>query len=407
MATNTQNTIFMIGWEYPPHNSGGLGEACAGLTQALAHEGQRIYFSLPYRLHQSVEHMQMLGCYDPAWELEAGQPPFPAYAAQLPMSTQEIEQELLGKLPESELENRVSQYADYVTQAAQMKKQEFELIHAHDWMSFPAAIKMQHQLGKPMVAHVHSTEFDRIPHGHGSSYITHTEYEGVQQADKVIAVSHYTKQVLIDRYGVDAKKIEVVHNGIDPVNQSSVDFVNFAPERPVVAFMGRLTMQKGAEYFIELAQQILAQQSDALFIVAGHGDMYQSLLFKTAGSRLSTSVLFSGFVRGREREMLLDRANVFVMPSLSEPFGLVALEAAQRQTPVIVSSNSGVKEVLRGAVVTDFWDVKKMAQEVIRLLQDDDYHRQVVRQQHDSLGQVTWRKAASRVQEIYRKLVGK
>ena len=406
MATTPKNSIFMIGWEYPPHNSGGLGEACAGLTQALAQDGKRIYFSLPYRLQQTVEHMQMLGCYDPAWE-DPSQPPFSAYSSLPPLLASEIEQELLGTLPESELENRVSHYAEYVTQAAQLKKNDFEVIHAHDWMSFPAAVKMKQQLGKPMVAHVHSTEFDRIPQGHGSSYITHTEYEGVQFADTVIAVSHYTKQVLVDRYGVDPAKIEVIHNGVGPIEQSSVDFVNFAPNRPVVVFMGRLTMQKGAEYFIELARKILAQQKDALFIVAGHGDMYQSLLFKTAGNKLSTSVLFSGFVRGREREMLLERANVFVMPSLSEPFGLVALEAAQHHTPVIISSNSGVKEVLRGAVVADFWDVNKMADEVVRLLQDEQYHQQVVSQQENSLGSLTWRKAAGKVQSVYQRLLGR
>ena len=166
-------------------------------------------------------------------------------------------------------------------------------------------------------------------------------------------------------------------------------------------------MQKGAEYFVELAQQILKQVPEALFIVAGHGDMFQSLLFKTAGNKLSTSVLFSGFVRGREREMLLDRANVFVMPSLSEPFGLVALEAAQRHTPVIISSNSGVKEVLKGAVVTDFWDVNKMADEVVRLLNDDSYRQQILREQLQSLSGISWKSAAQKVRSIYQRLLGR
>lgn len=407
MATQNQNSIFMIGWEYPPHNSGGLGEACAGLTQALAQGGHQIYFTLPYKINHTVEHMQMLGCYDPAWQTEPGQPPFASYSSRLPMSASEIEKEILGTLPESELENRVSEYAEYVSQTAQMKQNSFELIHAHDWMSFPAAIKMKEELGKPFIAHIHSTEFDRIPHGSGSTYIVHTEYQGVQQADKVIAVSHYTKQVLIDKYGVDPNKIEVVHNGIDPVEQSSVDFVNFAPDRPVIVFMGRLTMQKGAEYFIDLAQKVLSHRKDALFIVAGHGDMYQSLLFKTAGNKLSTAVLFSGFVRGRERDMLLDRANIFVMPSLSEPFGLVALEAAQRHTPVVMSSNSGVKEVLQGSVVADFWDVNKMSDEILRLLEDRAYHEQVTRQQLTSLQTVTWKRAAHRVRSVYQRLLGR
>jgi len=401
-----KKAIFMIGWEYPPHNSGGLGEACAGITEALSDLGSRIYFTLPYLATQSVEHMQMLGCYNPDWDTPHDTPPFQAYtSAGFPQ--RRIDGDLLSALPESELEFRVGEYAQFVSQVAAKKKDEIGVIHAHDWMAFPAAMELKRKLQVPFVAHVHSTEFDRIPSGFGSKFINQTEYEGMRQADTIIAVSHYTKQVLIDKYNVDPAKIEVVHNGINTLEQSNIDFVNFAPDRPVVVFMGRLTMQKGAEYFIELAQSILQKVPQALFIVAGQGDSYQSLLFKTAGNHLSTSVLFSGFLRGREREMLLDRANVFVMPSLSEPFGLVALEAAQRSTPVIISSNSGVQEVLKGSIVADFWDIEKMSQSIEALLADSGYSDRVVADQHASLRSVTWKNTAQKIRGLYQRLVGR
>ncbi len=400
--------VFMVGWEYPPHNSGGLGVACHGLTTALAKLKTQIYFTLPFQFGGSLDHLQLISCYDPDWE-EITKMPFSAYqdAAQslLSMTTEDMSKPL-ASLPQSEIEHKVASYADLVANSGKRHGQSYDVIHAHDWMSFPAGIKVRQKTKKPLIAHVHSTEFDRIPHGYGSNYIHSTEKEGLEAADKIVAVSHFTKRLLIDRYGIKAEKIEVVHNGHDPKEQASVDLVSFAPERPVVVFMGRLTMQKGAEYFIDLASRVLEKTSDALFIVAGDGDQYRSLLFKTAGNRLSASVLFSGFLRGKEKEMLLHRADVFVMPSLSEPFGLVALEAAEQKIPVIISSSSGVSEVLKGAVVVDFWDTRKMAEEIDYIINNGVYRRQIVEKQSSSLPLINWRSAAEKMTSLYRRLLG-
>ena len=181
----------------------------------------------------------------------------------------------------------------------------------------------------------------------------------------------------------------------------------FAAKRPVIVFMGRLTAQKGVEYFLDLAKAVVKEIPQALFVVAGNGDQYYSLLFRSADHQLSASVLFSGFVRDREREMLLDRADVFVMPSLPEPFGLVALEAAQRQTPVIVSNNSGVREVLHHALKVDFWDVKLMTQQIRRLLEDSTYRQEVITGQNQDLTQTSWQKSANKVRNIYQSLFKK
>jgi glycosyltransferase involved in cell wall biosynthesis len=185
--------------------------------------------------------------------------------------------------------------------------------------------------------------------------------------------------------------------------QSSIAAERFAPKRPVVVFMGRLTMQKGAEYFLALARKVLDTVPSALFIIAGDGDMYHDLLLKTADKRLSASLLFSGFVRDVQRNRLLNRADVFVMPSLSEPFGLVALEAAQRNTPVIVSKNAGVSEVMPSSIQVDFWDIEKMAQEIERLVTKPEVHTTVITNKLRDLRQVTWENAAKRLQEVYKR----
>lgn len=409
MAQSSPNNVFMIGWEYPPHNSGGLGVACAGLTKALSNHDTKISFTLPYRHNQNVDHMQMLACQDPAWfkaqnKLKASLPPFEAYSTESPVPVEffeTIDGVKLRTLPTSELEQKVNQYADRVV-ARGMRQRGYGVIHAHDWMAFPAGIKLKEKTGKPLIVHVHSTEFDRAALGTGSHFISHTEYEGMQIADKVIAVSNYTRRLLIDKYAVSPSKIEVVYNGIDPLGHYS-DSGRFAEKRPVVAFMGRLTLQKGVEFFIAVAREVVRQIPNTLFIVAGSGDMYHELLFKTAEAEVTASVLFSGFVRDNQKEKLLNRADVFLMPSVSEPFGLVALEAAQRGIPVIVSTNAGVSEVLPHGIAVDFWDVDQMAKAVVEVLSDKDKSGQIAEGQHQDIKEVTWDRAALNVQRIYKK----
>lgn len=398
------DTVLMIGWEYPPHNSGGLGVACEGLTQALADHNTQVYFTLPYQHPTALGHMQVVPCIDPTWSNPAGGPPFSVYSSTLPLTRNQVDADELHALPQSELEQRVEMYAQVVAQQTQAVQPEVGVIHAHDWMSFPAAAQLKQATGKPVIAHIHSTEHDRIPSGLGSSYILQTEAAGMAMADKIIAVSYYTKKLLVERYGINPEKIEVVHNGILPLDQHAVPPAQsqFAPGQPVIVFMGRLTQQKGGEFFVKLATQVLRQRPDALFVIAGQGDLYHELLFKTAYDKLSASVLFSGFLRDAQRDKLLNRADIFVMPSLSEPFGLVALEAAQRRTPVIVSKQAGVSEVLPSAISVDFWDVDKMTRTILELLSNKGYARQMVTNQLQEVSSVTWDQAADKVKRIYR-----
>jgi len=394
----------MIGWEYPPHNSGGLGVACHGLTTALSSPSNKIYFSLPYKYSGSLKHMTLLDCSHPDWGNDIEQPPFFAYdhfPALDRVDPANLAVNDLSLLSQSELEKQVSQYHDQVINNS--KKKDFSVIHAHDWMSFPAGMSLKQKSGKPLVAHIHSTEFDRSPVG-GSQYIIKSEYDGMKFADRVIAVSAYTKKILVDKYGIDHQKITVVHNGIDPVEKTDHGEHHFAQARPVIVFMGRLTGQKGPEYFLDLAQSVLHYLPEAIFIVAGNGDLYQELLFTTAHKGLSSKVLFSGFVRDRQKAKLLDRADVFVMPSLSEPFGLVAVEAAQRSTPVIISKNSGVAEVLPSSIQADFWDIDLMTQSIVELIKNKQLSQDVVKNQNIELENVTWKSAAQKVTEVYQQL---
>ena len=301
---------------------------------------------------------------------------------------------------------KVDRYADLVSEQTKGISDNYDIIHAHDWMSFPAGIKVKDQTKKPLVAHVHSSEYDRIPNGGGSDYIIRTERDGMRAADKIIAVSYYTKKLLVDKYNIDSKKIEVVYNGLTTFS-TKVDkgSHHFASKRPVVVFMGRLTMQKGADYFIEVAKQVIEQKASTLFILAGRGDMYHELLFKTAASGLSASVLFSGFVRGKQKAKLLNRADVFIMPSLSEPFGLVAIEAAHHKIPVIISKNSGVGEIMKGSIPVDFWDIEKMSETVVKLLEDKGYSEQTVKDQLSDLKKVGWDQSAKQIKDVYNKTV--
>lgn len=415
MSKPTQ--VMMIGWEYPPQNSGGLGVACQGLTKALSHQNTDIHFTLPYQYQGSDDHLDIIQCSDSSWGKDGlstlYQPPFSVYDSSHEVVADtdlvdDLDQYSLRSLPQSELETKVDQYAQAVVQKGKKFQDQYQVIHAHDWMSFPAGIELKKQVNKPLITQIHSTEYDRSGMGRGSRFIEETEYLGVKLADKVIAVSHYTKSILVNKYGADPNKIEVVHNGIDPLLQDLTrPKMQFAPKRPVVAFMGRLTLHKGVDYFLKVAHKVVERIPNALFIIAGSGDMYHELLFETAREGLSASVLFSGFVRDKQKDKLLNRADIFMMPSISEPFGLVALEAAQRNIPVIISKNTGVSEVMTSSLAIDFWDTDKMTEAIIRLIREPEFAQKVRTGQLKNLEGLTWDASANKVRDLYRGLINR
>jgi glycosyltransferase involved in cell wall biosynthesis len=405
--------VLMIGWELPPFNSGGLGVACQGLTQALAADGVETTFLLPFAYAGNLDYMKVIDCFDDDWFAGNPQqhlPPFNAYDTETLPGVEKVEKLLQGKLPQAHslMEKRATAYAELVLNFAKKHADEFDVVHAHDWMTMPAALRIKEELGKPFIAHIHSTEYDRSLSLDKQSFIVKSELEGTRLADRVIAVSYYTKRILVEKYNVNPYKIDVVHNGVLPVIEELEGIPKtLTHHRPVVAFMGRLTVQKGPDYFLDLAHKIISKKPETLFIVAGMGDMYEQLLFHNAGKSLSASVLFSGFVRGKAQGKILQRADVFVMPSLSEPFGLVAAEAASLGTPVLLSKNTGVAEVLTGSPQVDVWDIDAMVSETLRLLDDNDYRAEVIALQKQGLATNSWQKSAHQVKSIYHKIINK
>ena len=281
----------------------------------------------------------------------------------------------------------------------------FDLIHVHDWLTVPSGVALKEMTGKPLVMHVHSTEYDRTALGDPNLRVSEFEKLGFEKADLIITVSKYTKKVLIDKFNVPEEKITVVHNGNDYLPSPESVSIQFLKNSPVVLFVGRLTIQKGPEYFLDLAKRVLLVRPETIFIFAGNGDMYQHLLLTSAYHSLSGSVLFAGFLRDAAKDRLYQRADVFVMPSVSEPFGIVALEAAVAGKPVIISKTSGVAEVLPSAIKLDFWDTELMTKSVLSLIEKTDYRRDLGEKMKLEAGAVTWDKTAMKIKDSYHQLL--
>lgn len=385
----------MIGWEFPPHHSGGLGVACQGLVSGLHEHGVNLTFTLPKMLPGGAAFAREAWYSDPDPRLDI-------VAVNAVLSPYDRLPQNPTRVQAVDMIEEVHHYAQVVAELAKLEEHPPEVVHAHDWMSIPAGLRTREAVRKPLVLHVHSTEYDRAGANHTTGPIAEIEYQGMQQADAIIAVSEYTKQLLMHQYGVDGSKVHVVHNGIDP----NPDYHNqtleaFLRSRPVVSFVGRLTIQKGPEYFLAVAKAVIDRRPDAVFVLAGSGDMYQHLLVTTAQSELSGSVLFAGFLRDKEKYLLYQRSDVFIMPSVSEPFGISALEAALSRTPVIVSKQAGVHEVLPNTIQVDFWDIDKMAQTVLELLDDGPRRQENGHALSQQAQAQTWHKAAQGVQQVY------
>ncbi|MEK7118589.1 MAG: glycosyltransferase family 4 protein, partial [Patescibacteria group bacterium] len=325
--------------------------------------------------------------------------------------TSDLYDEYLRTAPEHELYglNLFDEVRRYGLQARPIARdEEFDVIHAHDWLSFRAGMEAKRISGKPLIVHVHATEFDRTG-GHPNQYIYDEERRGLHAADCIIAVSQHTKNVIVEHYGIPYEKVVVVHNGIDAEEHHralppALAHIR-ATGKKIVLFVGRITIQKGPDYFIKVAKRVLEFDPNILFVVGGSGDMERQIIRMAADLGLADNVVFAGFVRGEELMRLYRAADLFVMPSVSEPFGLTALEALANGTPILVSKQSGVSEVLTHALKSDFWDIDDMADKIVNVLQS--------RGLHDTLGELggrdvekmTWASAAGKCMQIYQKLV--
>jgi glycogen(starch) synthase len=444
--------IFMLGWEFPPFISGGLGTACYGLTKAMSAIGTDIIFVLPrpvstpfsthvrlvsprpestlalpsteFRLDEfervtfRTVNAQLHDPYNTAEDYKrqqeqreklrsqqsaatvspgatAGSPaPAAAKAAPAPVAA--------GKSSEHYGGDLFSEVQRYSALASEIARQEnFDVVHAHDWMTFPAGLAVAAMKGVPLVVHVHSTEFDRSG-VHVDSRIYDIERRGMHGAMKVIAVSYLTKNQVTHQYGVDASKVEVVYNAIE-TNGHGFDEEKYKihKDEKIVLFLGRITMQKGPEYFLAAAKKVLEVMDNVKFVMAGSGDMTRRTIEMAAAMGIGHKVLFTGFLRGPDVERVFKMADLYVMPSVSEPFGIAPLEAMSHDVPVIISKQSGVSEVLTHALKVDFWDVNEMANKIIAVLKHPPLASTL--RQHGSfeVSRLSWTDAARACMGVY------
>jgi glycogen(starch) synthase len=292
-------------------------------------------------------------------------------------------------------------YARFAVDAT--KGLDFDVIHAHDWLTYPAGLALSRLTGKPLIVHVHSTEFDRSGE-HPNQQVYNIERRGMHGATRAIAVSMLTKNVCVNRYGVNAGKIDVVYNGVD-LNPADAGVQPIHSKDKIVLYFGRITMQKGPEYFIQAAKKVLEHMDDVKFVVAGSGDQAQRMIEMAASMGIGHKVLFTGFLRGRDISRVFAMADLYVMPSVSEPFGIAPLEAMSHNVPVLISKSSGVSEVLMHALKVDFWDIEDMADKIIAVLRYPPLSRQLVEHGAFEIRGINWDGAATRTVRVYERAI--
>lgn len=402
--------VLLFGWEFPPHNSGGLGVACKGLSYALLKKGVEIYFVLPKKIPLEEESLSFIFA-DTTEKIQ-----FHSVQSSI-TSPYEISMQYSSQVKMSyalqydsqyfrDLVDEVLAYGEHARKIA--LKQDFDVIHAHDWLSFKAGIVAQEVSGKPFIAHIHATEFDRSG-DHPHPVIYQIEKEGFEKADKIIAVSQYTKQIVVNRYGIHPDKIVVAHNGVDisdieheEVSKADILQASKAAGYNIILFLGRLTYQKNPEILLHAALDILKYHPKTLFVYGGSGDMERGLMEKAAAMGISDKVIFAGFVRGNDKHKLFRIADVFIMPSISEPFGIVPLEALANNTPVIVSKQSGIAEILFNSLKVDFWDVDEITNKIVAILQHQSLKTTLALNGSQEIPHITWDKTADVVMGVYR-----
>lgn len=392
--------ILMLGWELPPHNSGGLGVACYQLCQALSNKNLDIEFVLPYHTD------------------DADSPDFMTLTAARPMGVTEIlksgiaydSYKYVFHDGREEWHDIFSQAAMYERAVEQLvDRTEFDIIHAHDWLTFRAAVRAKARTGCPIILHVHSIESDRAGGQHGNPLVHEIEAMAFAMADRILAVSDYTRQAIARDYGIPLDKIEVVHNSIDLNTVTPLDPDNTyrylsslkAQGYKVVTNIGRLTVQKGLPNLLRAAQLVIQKQPKTMFVVVGSGEQYEELIGLSAELGIGKNVIFTGFQRGKAWRDAFAVADLFVMPSVSEPFGLTPLEAALYGAPSLISKQSGIAEVLHSALRVDFWDIDEMANQIIAAVQSGSLRSTLLENAQTEVAKLSWQQAADKIYQIY------
>lgn len=395
--------ILMLGWELPPHNSGGLGVACYHLSKALALQGASIDFVVPYTaLHPQTEFMTIHG----ATRID----PLDKNGLTGAYDSQHVEESESSAAEDALGDMRSIQrhYVRFVEQLV-LKKQP-EAIHAHDWLTMEAGMRAKELTGAPLIVHVHATEFDRSGEFSGNPIVHEIEYQGLMMADRIIAVSTITKNIIVSQYGIPADKIEVMHNAIDSADLGTYEYdrrtykyleLLKSEGYTVVATLTRLTVQKGLTHFMRAAARACEKHHKLVFLLAGDGEQRDELIKMSAELGIADKVFFSGFVRGKQWRDAYNVADIFVMSSVSEPFGLTALEAAHHDTALIISRQSGVGEVLDSIFRYDFWDVDALADQMVGIAASPALMKELKEKVKQDYTRISWHDVAKRCLGLY------
>ncbi len=424
--------VLMFGWEFPPHISGGLGTASFGLTKGLAEfPDVDVLFVVPkaYGDEDTTAVKTIIGANDITitrrtiniqdsdnhfdyMEVESSLLPYSSpeefwklTQERVSSQTRFIQTDAQGKIPFSGKygENLLEEISNYAVVAEYIGREyDFDVIHAHDWLAYPAGIAAKRVSGKPLVIHVHATDFDRSG-GSVNPKVYAIEREGMEVADQIITVSNLTKKIVIEKYGIDPAKITTVYNAVEPIQEKERVPAPKGINEKIVTFLGRITMQKGPEYFIEAAYQVLKRTDNVRFVMAGSGDMMEKMIRRAAYLGITNKFHFTGFLKGDDVFDMFRMSDVYVMPSVSEPFGISPLEAMMTDVPVIISKQSGVAEILTHAIKVDFWDINAMADAIYGIIKYPalpEMFKKFGRVEVDSL---QWKQSAREVRDVYLK----
>jgi glycosyltransferase involved in cell wall biosynthesis len=410
----------MFGWEFPPHILGGLGTASYGLTKGMAmQEDMEITFAMPKpRGDEDQSFLQLVGvCNTPivwketSWDYvkqRIGKYMDPQlyfdlrshiYANFSHYHTNDLGcVEFSGRYPDNLLEeiNNYSIVAGVIARTIPM-----DIIHSHDWLTYPAGIHAKTATGKPLVIHVHATDFDRS-RGNVNPQVYGIEKDGMDHADHIITVSNLTRNTVIEKYHQDPRKVTTVHNAVEPLSDE-IEAINSkkGTKDKVVTFLGRITMQKGPEYFVEAAARVLKKADNVRFVMAGSGDMMNQMIRLAAQRGISDKFHFTGFMKGNQVYEVLKSSDVYVMPSVSEPFGISPLEAMQCGVPTIISKQSGCAEILNKAIKTDYWDIEAMADAMYSIITYPGMAEYLKEEGKREVDNITWQDAGLKVRKIY------
>lgn len=400
--------VLMLGWEFPPFSSGGLGTACYGLTKSLSQNNVEVIFVVPNApndIHVNYMRTIIAQRYPGIGKVRVKK--ISSLLAPY-LTSGEYDEKLLKQRKQANygrsIYEEVERYAEHAKAIAE--NEEFDVIHAHDWMAYRAGIAAKKASKKPLVVHVHATEFDRTG-GHCNQYVYDIEREGMHAADSVIAVSNFTKEKVIAHYGVNPDKVNVVHNGVELTTKEFYNKISALKDYyKIVLFLGRVTIQKGPDWFLYAAKRVLDERNDIKFVFAGSGDMEPHIIEKAAELNIADSIIFAGFIPDKDIDRVYQLADLYVMPSISEPFGITPLEALRNRTPVIISKQSGVSEVINNCIKVDFWDVELMAKNILEILSNEKLYTELRERGHEEVQNLSWDRPAKQCIEIYRNILG-